>query len=573
MNGKKTISFSLYCPWPALILAALTFPLIASGCASRSVGVGVDIGEGGKAVPGSEVGLAANEEGDFIESHPAPAPVSLPKGADSVRGHHVLKTAFSQAGKPYRYGGANPETGFDCSGFVRWVYGQYGISLPRRSGDMMALGSSVPRKDLRPGDLVFFGKRKTITHVGIYTGDDKYIHSPRSGKSIQESNIDDRGRGEYYVGARRLLKNPGSNNISDKQKMAWVEPASRSMALAKASSGTAKAVQITAGAEKSSAQKASEVKTAAKVQKHKVVAGDTFYKLARKYDVQPELLAKANKISNYKTAVLKPGQTLMVPGSKAEEKSAPLVAAAARDEAPPVSTAKVDENVPVKEPVVQQRLSAPAKTVNHKIESGDTFLAVAKKYGVKSADLARANNIDDINKAVLRPGKTLVIPAKGGVLEPVQTAEASVTQESSKPPASNAQPQLSSKGRTHTIENGDTFYGVAIKYGVKAADLAQANNIEDIQTAVLRPGKTLIIPVKSSSSAGGQALATVKSGSAAGQGKTRKHKVESGDTFYGVAKKYGVKSADLAQVNNIKDIKTAVLKPGQTLLVPKSSAN
>lgn len=538
--------------------------------------MGSAAGEGSRVRPGSEAGLAANEEGNFVESRPTP--VALPKGADSVRGNHVLKTAFSQVGKPYRYGGSNPETGFDCSGFVKWVYGQYGIGLPRSSGDMMSKGTTVARKDLKPGDLVFFGKRKRITHVGIYTGDNKYIHSPSSGKTIRESSIDDRARGEYYAGARRLLKNPGASTVSDKQKSNWAEDAGRSLALAKASSGAAKSAVTAGQPEKSQTPMAdavtAEVKTAPKVQKHKVAAGDTFYKLARKYDVQPELLAKANKISNYRTAVLKPGQTLLVPGSKAEEKSTlaakaePAEVRAAEKAQQPVVTAALVEEAPKPAPVVQEKPSTP-KAANHKIESGDTFNAVAKKYGVKPSDLARANNISDINSAVLKPGKTLVIPAKGAANEPAPVVVAkSVPKENQSPAPEKV--QTASKGRTHTIVNGDTFYGVAIKYGVKAADLAKANNIEDIQTAVLRPGKSLIIPGQSSSS-GGQAVA--KAGPVSAAGKVKKHKVESGDTFYGLAKKYGVTSSDLAKVNNIKDVKTAVLRPGQTLLVPKSSTN
>ncbi|MGL4208631.1 MAG: C40 family peptidase [Candidatus Adiutrix sp.] len=116
----------------------------------------------------------------------------------------VMETAFSQVGRPYRYGGNTPETGFDCSGFVKWVYEQYDINLPRHSGHMLTVGQPVGIEELRPGDLVFFGKKR-VSHVGIYTGDNKYIHSPRRGKSIQESKLTDRSRGERYMGGRRLI--------------------------------------------------------------------------------------------------------------------------------------------------------------------------------------------------------------------------------------------------------------------------------------------------------------------------------------------------------------------------------
>ena len=119
--------------------------------------------------------------------------------------NQVLGSAFSQVGKPYKYGGTKPETGFDCSGFVGWAYGEQAIKLPRITRDMYGSGVAVSRLDLIAGDLVFFGRKKRITHVGIYTKDNKYIHSPRSGKGIQESSLDARAPGEYYVGARRIV--------------------------------------------------------------------------------------------------------------------------------------------------------------------------------------------------------------------------------------------------------------------------------------------------------------------------------------------------------------------------------
>ncbi|MDR2443280.1 MAG: C40 family peptidase, partial [Deltaproteobacteria bacterium] len=134
--------------------------------------------------------------------------------------NNILKTAFSQVGNPYRYGGSSPETGFDCSGFVGWVYQQYGVKLPRSSRDMLKVGDPVSREELRPGDLVFFNYG--YSHVGIYTGDDKYIHSPRTGKRIQESDLNAKGRGDRFVGGRRIIDNLGVTNISDSLKSQWV---------------------------------------------------------------------------------------------------------------------------------------------------------------------------------------------------------------------------------------------------------------------------------------------------------------------------------------------------------------
>jgi len=209
---------------------------------------------------------------------------------------NILKTAFSQVGLPYRFGGTSPATGFDCSGFVSWVYGQSGIKLPRSSPEMSGLGRAVARQDLVPGDLVFFGRKKRVTHVGIYTGNNSYIHSPSRGKSIQESSLDERARGEYYVGARRLL--PGFKPA----------PAAGAGGLPELS-----ALQPAKPAKDAKPAK----KTPPKI--HKVRAGDTLYDLARKYGLTQAELARVNKLDKKRQALLKPGQVLLVPAKTAKK--------------------------------------------------------------------------------------------------------------------------------------------------------------------------------------------------------------------------------------------------------------
>lgn len=224
--------------------------------------------------------------------------------ASQSRVDSVLKTAFSQVGTPYRYGGNSPETGFDCSGFVGWVYKQYDVDLPRTSGTMLGVGTPVARDELRPGDLVFFG-RKRVSHVGIYTGDDKFIHSPSTGKRIQESQIDSRGHGEKYIGARRIINNEGATAVSESLKQAWVEQSRSQMAVKNTPSSVKKSL---ARSKKSgSAQKTASSK------KHKVRSGDTLYDISKKYGVSTAALAKANNLSGKKKSQLKLGQTLLVP--------------------------------------------------------------------------------------------------------------------------------------------------------------------------------------------------------------------------------------------------------------------
>ena len=112
---------------------------------------------------------------------------------------NLIKTAKSFIGASYLYGGATP-AGFDCSGFTMYCYKQLGIDLPHNAAAQISCGNSVSSNNLQPGDLVFFGKN--ISHVGIYVGNGKFIHSPRTGEFVRIDSLDARLN---YAGACRIL--------------------------------------------------------------------------------------------------------------------------------------------------------------------------------------------------------------------------------------------------------------------------------------------------------------------------------------------------------------------------------
>jgi murein DD-endopeptidase len=118
----------------------------------------------------------------------------------------VVCTARSQIGRPYRFGGLSPDSGFDCSGFTWWVYHQHGINLPRQSFDQSTVGRKILAEELKQGDLVFFEERqKGASHVGIYSGQDRFIHCPSSGGGVREERFSDRHWRHHYLGACRIL--------------------------------------------------------------------------------------------------------------------------------------------------------------------------------------------------------------------------------------------------------------------------------------------------------------------------------------------------------------------------------
>lgn len=118
----------------------------------------------------------------------------------------IILHALSQTGVKYKYGGINPESGFDCSGFVRYVFQQAAnLTLPHGARAISQVGQNVAQSELQPGDLVFFNTLKSVTsHVGIYVGNNRFIHSPSAGSSISVTDMNDAYWSKRYTGARRI---------------------------------------------------------------------------------------------------------------------------------------------------------------------------------------------------------------------------------------------------------------------------------------------------------------------------------------------------------------------------------
>ncbi|NML29928.1 C40 family peptidase [Paraburkholderia antibiotica] len=118
----------------------------------------------------------------------------------------VVVGALNMIGVRYRWGGNTPDSGLDCSGFVRYVFQDtLGLALPRRAEEMSRMGEKVRVSELKPGDLVFFNTmRRTFSHVGIYIGDNKFVHSPSTGSTIRVDDMDDGYWEKRFTGARRI---------------------------------------------------------------------------------------------------------------------------------------------------------------------------------------------------------------------------------------------------------------------------------------------------------------------------------------------------------------------------------
>ena len=118
----------------------------------------------------------------------------------------IVEYAMTFIGTRYVYGGASPSTGFDCSGFTQYVFKNFGYSLNRSSAAQIKNGTSISKDELRPGDLVFFSRAGyAVGHVGIYVGDNSFIHAPSTGDYVKISSLDEAYYLTRYVGARRIV--------------------------------------------------------------------------------------------------------------------------------------------------------------------------------------------------------------------------------------------------------------------------------------------------------------------------------------------------------------------------------
>ena len=138
---------------------------------------------------------------------PAAAPESAPLPVPSVderTGYAIASAALRLQGSPYRSGGTDP-SGFDCSGLVKYVFGLYGLDVPRVVQDQYRTGRRVSLDELAPGDLIFFAtKTDDVSHVGIVIGGDRFVHAPNSRGVVRVDSLVSGYWGERVVGARRM---------------------------------------------------------------------------------------------------------------------------------------------------------------------------------------------------------------------------------------------------------------------------------------------------------------------------------------------------------------------------------
>ncbi len=339
---------------------------------------------------------------------------------------------------------------------------------------------------------------------------------------------------------------------------------------------------------------------------HTVASGDTIGALAVRYQVSSAEIARVNNISLNK--VLSIGETLIIPvNTPSPTATAPTATAPAADDAPALAVDATPTATATAAPTATPTAPPPStpEPLVHTVASGDTIGALAVRYEVSSAEIARVNNIS-LNK-VLSIGETLIIPVNTPApaaaddapalavdATPTATATAAPTATPTIAPTSTPEPVV------HTVASGDTIGALAVRYGVSSAEIARVNNISLNQ--VLRIGDTLVIPdttpaptpttpvaagdnlalaVDAANAATAAADATptpspeatatpapevTVTPAPAGTPEPVVHTVARGDTIGALAVRYGVSSAEIARANNMS--LNRMLRIGDRLIIP-----
>jgi len=412
----------------------------------------------------------------------------------------IVQTARTQLGVPYRYGGTSPETGFDCSGFVKWAFAKHGVTLPRTSREQLHAGIPVKKKDIKVGDLLIFSRRvgsRASTHAALYIGDGKFIHSPSSGRTVCIEDLNEDHYVKRYMGARRVILDAEEVKVYARQQERRQEflasGAMHSVTRGQTLSGIARKYGVTVrailqandltrssvlqigqklhipgaagtGAVASAKTQAPPSSRATIV--HVVTSGDTVSELARDYKVSQKAILQANGLAPRHT--LRVGQELRIPSSSSE--AATQVAAAGDTPAKvPASAGTGKRQAP--EPAVAEPEKGAACTI-YVVKAGDTAWSIARRHGTTPATLLQANDLSEGH--VLQIGQQLRVPGTA---------------------AAQAELERPRSMQVYSVQRGDTIWSLARKHGVSTRTLLEANGLTG--NSVLSLGQKLRIPVAS----------------------------------------------------------------------------
>ena len=246
--------------------------LILTGCApkQRAVDDSFALDNYLDNVPNQAERLAMTPEERFAYDYRTAAMARMREEGVPLSSVHLVERAKTAIGTPYVRGGTSM-SGFDCSGFVQWAYKSVGVKLPRTAREQSVLGTPIDFDEMEAGDIVAFRHPRRGYHTGIYVGDGKFIHSPRRGKTVEITSLNDPYFSSTFLGARRVSVSESDAEAAQKL-MAMYESRSHRRAasdatLSKRASAEKKAHKASYSKSKKSKQKVSASRSSSKHKK------------------------------------------------------------------------------------------------------------------------------------------------------------------------------------------------------------------------------------------------------------------------------------------------------------------
>ena len=374
----------------------------------------------------------------------------------------IIAFSKTKLGCKYKYAGSGPDV-FDCSGFVMFVYGHFGVELPHGSSSQYLLGRKVKRQDIRPGDLLFFTRSKGIGHAAMVTNVDSmgrvtFIHASTYRTGVKFDRLESEHYANTFVGARRILECVDDSTYQlaySDEEVAAVEKA-------------ATAVQPATNS----------------YYYHKVKRGETLSYIARKYGTN---VASIKSWNNLRSDNIREGQVLKIyrksptpaatPAVTVETEPVKVETAPVTVETEPVKveTAPVTvetkpvkvETAPVTVETKPSTADAEPEWIYHTIAKGEGLYGIARKYGTTVDKILEWNNISNPDKITagqklkIRNSKATSAPAK-----PTATPQPAPT------PATTST-------LYHTVQKGESLGRIAAKYNTTIEKIMQWNNINN----------------------------------------------------------------------------------------------
>ena len=430
----------------------------------------------------------------------------------------IIAFSKTKLGCKYKYAGSGPDV-FDCSGFVMFVYGHFGVELPHGSSSQYLLGRKVKRQDIRPGDLLFFTRSKEIGHAAMVTNVDSmgrvtFIHASTYRTGVKYDRLESEHYANTFVGARRILECVDDSTYQlaySDEEVAAVEKA-------------ATAVQPATNS----------------YYYHKVKRGETLSYIARKYGTNVVSIKSWN---NLRSDNIREGQVLKIYRKSPTPAATPAVTV--ETEPAKVETAPVTiETEPVKvetapvtvetEPVKVETTPVTVETEPVKVETAPVTVET-KPVKVETAPVT----------VETEPVKVETAPVTVET-EPVKVETAPVTVET-KPSTAEAEPEWI----YHTIAKGEGLYGIARKYGTTVDKILEWNNISNPdkitagQKLKIRNSKATAVPAKPT--------ATPQPAPTPATTSTLYHTVQKGESLGRIAAKYNTTVEKIMQWNNISN--------------------